>query len=535
MLLIIVTTLFISLVINILLKKINLPTIIGYILTGTIISYLFGLHDAVNNHTLKEIAEFGIVFLMFTIGLEFSIKHLKDMKYEVFVVGSLQIFLTSMISFFIIFYLFKLSLNSALIISLALAMSSTAIVLKTFNETGEINQKYGKNVLGILIMQDISVIPILIFIGILGSNETNITSIVLETLLSVFVLFLILFLVGKYFLEPFLTQIIKTRSDELFMSSILFLAIGASYLAHVIGFSYSLGAFAAGMLIAETKYKYQAEAELTPFRDLLLGVFFITVGMQIDFDIVFEYAYILILLLLAIIIIKFIIIYFIIKLKNDKRTTLKTALTLVQVGEFALVILELARVNSIIDAPYGQIMIVTIILSMILTPLILKNLSSLADFFIKLHRDKSEQDLLTTPIVGHVLVLGYGEFGQNIASKLKNDGEFYIIVENNMDRYYIAKKNHESVIFGNAENKIILQKAYITKSKKVIVAIDNPKKLYHLCQEIEKVVDVNKIIVKVHTIKEREALAQLGITHIIVENEETSKVILNYLSSEDSS
>ncbi|CAA6810335.1 MAG: Glutathione-regulated potassium-efflux system protein KefB [uncultured Sulfurovum sp.] len=529
MLLIIVSTLFISLLINIFLKKINLPTIIGYIITGTSISYLFGLHEAVNNHTLKEIAEFGIVFLMFTIGLEFSLKHLKEMRYEVFLVGSLQIIATAIIAFLVTFYLFSLDLNSALIIALALAMSSTAIVLKTFNETGEINKRYGKNALGILIMQDIAVIPILIFIGILGSKESNISSIILQTSVSVLILFVILFVLAKYLLEPFLTQIIKTRSDELFMSSILFLAIGASYLAYVVGFSYSLGAFAAGMLISETKYKHQAEAELIPFRDLLLGVFFITVGMQIKFDIVFSYAPIILLLLLLIILVKFAIIYFFVRKKDDKRTTLKTALTLVQVGEFALVILELARVNSLIVSPYGQIMIVTIILSMVLTPFILRNLSVITDFFMKLDDAKSEQEFLTAPIEGHVVVLGYGEFGQNVVSKLKNDGEFYIIVENNIDRYTIAKNHHESVIFGQAENKRILQKTYITRAKKVIVAIDNPKKLYHLCNELQKIVHASKIVVKVHALRERQALLDLGISNIIVENEESSKAMLEYV------
>jgi CPA2 family monovalent cation:H+ antiporter-2 len=137
--------------------------------------------------------------------------------------------------------------------------------------------------------------------------------------------------------------------------------------------------------------------------------------------------------------------------------------------------------------------------------------------------------LLTTPVEGHVVVLGYGEFGQNISAKLKNDGEFYIIVENNIDKYHIAKQNHESVIFGNAENKTILQKTFIRKANKVIVAIDNPKKLYHLCEEVQKVVQVNKIIVKVHAIRERKALLELGITNIIVENEESSQAILRYI------
>ncbi|CAA6821787.1 MAG: Sodium:proton exchanger [uncultured Sulfurovum sp.] len=234
-------------------------------------------------------------------------------------------------------------------------------------------------------------------------------------------------------------------------------------------------------------------------------------------------------LFLVIVIVKFIIIYLIVKLKNNRKDTVKTALSLIQVGEFSLVILELARVNSLIAPPYGQIMIVTIVFSMMLTPLILKNLSPLTDFIVKKDSDEVEHKLLTAPIENHVVVLGYGEFGQNVVSKLKADGEFYIIVENNIEQYHLAKENHESVIFGNAENKIILKKAYIIKAKKVIVAIDNPKKLYQLIQEIQKVVHHNKIVIKVHAIREKKALIELGISNIIVENEESSRAMLEYV------
>jgi len=269
MLAIIVSTLFVSLIINVILKKINLPTIIGYILTGTVIAYGFGLHNAVHNHELKEIAEFGIVFLMFTIGLEFSIVDLKRMKKEVFITGTSQILITSLVLYLLSFYIFNIEQKTSFIISLAIALSSTAIVLKTFNETDEINKRYGQRSLGILIMQDIAVIPILLIVGFMSNSADNISIVLLEMLISVLVLLVIMWFVGKYLLEPFFKQILQTNSDELFVTTILFLAIGASFLAHKLGFSYSLGAFIAGMLISETHYKHQAEADLIPFRDLL--------------------------------------------------------------------------------------------------------------------------------------------------------------------------------------------------------------------------------------------------------------------------
>jgi monovalent cation:H+ antiporter-2, CPA2 family len=262
---IIVITLLVSLIINIFVKKIHLPTIIGYIFTGTTIAYVFDLHGAVSNHDLKEIAEFGVVFLMFTIGLEFSLAHLKRMKHEVFVTGSLQVFLTSSIVFIVAYYGLKLDQNSSFIISLVIALSSTAIVLKLLNESGEINRRHGQRSLGILIMQDIAVIPILLIIGFMSSSSHDITSVLQDMLISAAILLAFLWVFGKHILEPFLTQILKTNSDELFVGSVLFLAIGASYLAHILGFSYSLGAFIAGMLDRRNQIQTSSRSGSNPF------------------------------------------------------------------------------------------------------------------------------------------------------------------------------------------------------------------------------------------------------------------------------
>ena len=518
MLMIIVATLFISLVINVILKKIHLPTIIGYIITGTIIAYTFNLHSAVNNHSLQEIAEFGVVFLMFTIGLEFSIEHLKKMKNEVFVTGMLQIAITATIVYLMAYYIFGIEQQISFIISLAIALSSTAIVLKTFNETGEINKRYGQRSLGILIMQDIAVIPILLIIGFLSSNDNDITSLVVRMVISALVLLTLLWIIGKYLLEPFFDQIVKTNSDELFVGTILFLAIGASYLAHILGFSFSLGAFIAGMLIAETKYKHQAEADLIPFRDILLGIFFITVGMQIKFDIIFDYIHIIFALLIGFMLLKFFVIFCIVKINESKRISVKTALSLVQVGEFSLALLELARSNSLIGPPYGQVMIVTIVFSMIITPIILKNLSTITDFLTRKNGDEIG-NIESEIVKGHTVILGFGEFGRNIAKTLRDNGQLYIAIDNNIEIYHRATKEGESIVFGNATNKAIIKSTNISQAQNVIVAIDNPKKLYVVCETLKKYVDTHKIIVKIHTSSQKEELAELGIQNIVIENE----------------
>jgi CPA2 family monovalent cation:H+ antiporter-2 len=523
---IIVYTLFISLVCNIILKKFDLPTIIGYITTGTIISYGFNLHGAVNNHELKEIAEFGVVFLMFTIGLEFSLSHLKNMRYEVFVAGTLQILITALVVFSFSYYLLGIDKIIAIVISLVISLSSTAIVLKTFNENGEINKRHGQRALGILIMQDIAVIPILLLLGFLSSKNNDVATVLVDTFINGVILIVALSFIARYFLENFFVQITKTNSEELFIGTILFLAIGSSLLAYKLGFSYSLGAFIAGMLISETKFKHQAEADLVPFRDLLLGIFFITVGMQINFTVIFSYIHIIILLLIAVGILKFSIIYSIVRLRENKKTSFKTALTLVQIGEFSLAILELARVNNLIVAPYGQVLIVTIVISMILTPILLKNLTFITDSIIKKEDNSINTDRVSIHIKDHVVILGYGEFGQSVARAFREQGDLYIIVENNINSYHKGIEKHEPIIFGNALKKEVLKNTYLKSAKKVIIAIDNPKKLYQICEIIKTYISSDKIIVKVHSYREKKLIEELDISNIVVENNETSKAVL---------
>ncbi|MBN2894837.1 MAG: cation:proton antiporter [Campylobacterales bacterium] len=522
MLFIIVVTLFVSLMINIFLKRFALPTIIGYILTGTVIAYAFGLHQAVNNHTLQEIAEFGVVFLMFTIGLEFSLEHLKRMRYEVFVTGTLQILITAALVYAIGHFVLGLEEQIAFICALAIALSSTAIVLKTFNESGEINRVHGQRALGILIMQDIAVIPILLIIGFMSSSDKEIGALLVHMFFSAIALLGILWLSSKYLLEPFFEQIVKTNSDELFVGTILFLAIGASYLAHAMGFSYSLGAFIAGMLIAETKYKHQAEADLVPFRDLLLGVFFITVGMQIKFDIIFVYMHIVFLLLVGVVVLKFGIIYLLVRARESRRISLKVALSLVQIGEFSLALLELSRSYGLVPSPYGQIMIVTIVLSMILTPFILKKLPAICDLILHTEDQTPEITGDEGAIAGHTIIIGFGEFGQSVAQETLERGELYIALDNNIEIFHRAQKLGASIVFGNAAKKEVLLSTYPQKAKNVIVAIDNPKKLLHVCYTLLELVEHERIIVKVHSKKERDDLAHLGLSNIIVENEISS-------------
>lgn len=526
MLEIIVFTILIATVINIVLKKYEIPTIIGYIATGTIIAYGFDLHEAVHSHELKEIAEFGVVFLLFTIGLEFSLKHLSAMKKEVFVYGASQVIFTAVVFTAIAHLGFEIEIKSSIIIGLALALSSTAIVLKLLNENGDINKKYGKKVLGILLFQDIAVIPILLLITIFSTTGQSISSLLTQTFIDALILLTALFIIGKYLLDPFLHQVTKSGSNELFIGSILLLVIGSSYLAHLFGFSYSLGAFIAGMMIAETHYKHQVEADLIPFRDLLLGVFFITVGMQLNFTVISEYIFTIMLLLPALIIIKVSILYIIMKFATNNRNALKVSITLFQLGEFALVIFELAFARDLIDPVIGQILIVTVVLSMILTPFVIKNSGLIAD---KINRtDENLDEILevnSDKLNNHTILIGFGRLGRTIAKQIEKDGGSFIAIEHDIKKVKDAQKSGLSVIYGNAAMKEILNAVKIDKASSVIISIGNSQKLFHICEVVHKLMQDKKTIVKVNTYEEKEELEKLGLSHIIVETEKTANAM----------
>lgn len=539
---IIVWTLLIAILVNILLKRFHLPTIIGYIFTGTIIAYGFGLHEAVHNHTLKEIAEFGVVFLMFTIGLEFSIEHLKKMKMEVFFTGSLQILVTTVFVVIICVFILGFDFKTSLILGAALSLSSTAIVLKTYNENNDIKKRHGQRVLGILIMQDIAVIPILLMISFFTmGDDQSAWVLILETTVAALILLALLYVVGKYLLEPFFEHVTKAESDELFVASVLLIAIGASYLAHYFGFTYSLGAFVAGMMISETKFKHQVEADLTPFRNLLLGVFFITVGMQINFSVILDNIFIILLLLPILLLLKYAIIYLVVRINDTKRVSFKTALSLVQIGEFSLAILELARSSDLIDPTHSQILIVTIVISMILTPIVLKNLSSIASYLVP-------EDTMAVPNTynidkdtkGHIVVIGFGHLGQEIAHNLRLDGHEYVIIEHNLKFFEMGYKADEPIIFGNAAHKHILESVNIRQACAVIVAIDNAEKVHLICEVIDDLTHNTKTIVKVTRFSEKEGLKSLHLEHIIVEDdivaralvEETKECKIDFLEEE---
>jgi CPA2 family monovalent cation:H+ antiporter-2 len=524
-LLILIITIGISTVLNVFLKRFDIPTVIGYVLAGFAISSIFHFAED-SKEILSHLAEFGIVFLMFTIGLEFSVNHLKQMKKEVFMYGGMQVVLSGLIFTGLSSLIFGLEIKSAIVMGFALALSSTAIVLKILNENNEIHSGYGRTTLGILLFQDLAVIPILLMVSFFTSESDSITVLLLETFASAIVLFLIIFIIGKYFLERFFGWIMSSGSEEIFLVAILLGVMGGSYMAHFFGFTYSLGAFLVGMMIAETKYRYRIEADLIPFRDILLGVFFVTIGMLIDWHSLVNYGHIILGLLLSIMLIKGLLIYAILHFFVQKRTAIKTAWALFQVGEFSLAILALAYSNQLISNEANQIMIITVVISMIITPFVLKNIKTLADILSKEPDTLRERALSSGTYENHIIVCGYGDIGRKLVEKLKAKNLLYIIIEHDIKIVDAEiSKGEEAIYFANAAQKMVLAHFNVNHCSSIIVTIENKIQRQLICENIVSFRSHIHSVVKVNNSIEEAVLSDMGIKHVINEKKIISDLL----------
>lgn len=522
---VIVVTLAIALLLNLLLKKLNVSTIVGYIFTGVIIGYFMGFSQITQNE-LAHIAEFGIVFLMFTIGLEFSIHQMKQMKKEVFVYGGLEVVLVSLFFGFISHHFFGLDVKTSIIIGAALSLSSTAIVLKVLNENGDIHRPYGRYSVGVLIFQDLAVVPILIMVTIFTDVNSSVGELAFNTIVSGVIVLVTLYLIGKFVLEKFLAVVVDSKSEELFIGTILLLVLASALFAHMFGFSYSLGAFVAGMLIAETKYKYQIEADLVPFRDILLGLFFITVGIQVNIDFVASNLFTIIGLTVAILFLKLLLIFAIVSIFSIPKRAFKTALALAQVGEFSFAVLALAASSQLLSTEVHQMMISVVIVSLLFTSLSLKYVRRFADLFFISKTEFMEEPIVSAQIKDHIVVCGYSLLGQKIVKQLKEKGITYVAIEHDRDHVKEGHDKGDVVFFGNAASTIMLNSLNVKDAIAVIVAIDNDEKVRLITESIRNIGRDIPIVVKVSHQVQMDDLEDLEIKHFLNENEIVAKELI---------
>lgn len=525
-LLYIVMALGVSTILNLILKRFGISQIIGYIFTGTVIVYLFDLRHMNDSSTLEHIGEFGIVFLMFTIGLEISLARMYSMKKEIFLNGFMQVAFTALIVYAVSHYFFALDSISALILSLAFALSSTAVVLSYLKSSKEIHSPYGQQATGILIFQDIAVIPILILLGFLTSNaDQDVLIILRDTFISAVLVIGLMFIVGKRVMTWLLHFSASSEVDELFMGSVLFIVVSAALLASYMGFTYSLGAFVAGMIIAETKYHHKVESDIGPFKDILLGTFFIVVGMKIDVLFFMANFGTIAGLFALVMILKTAVTYLILRLTSSNSRSLKTALAISQVGEFSFVIFAVASMGGLLDKELESLFVLIVIFSMVITPFFISRINKFVSYVtryeylgLKTSAFVSRQD--------HVIVCGYSTTGKFVAKYLDDIDAQYVIIDNNPKHVQEALADNKEAYLGDMSKLSLLDALHAESSAAVIVTLENMEKKRAICEAVLKHTKNVNLIVRVSTLEDKENLMDLNITSIIDDKIEVARLLV---------
>ena len=480
-------------------RMLHLPPMLGYLTVGVLIGpHALGL--ASQSPTTHTLAEFGVVFLMFSIGLEFSLPKLKAMRRNVFGLGTAQVGLTILMSMAGVALLapllpqyFDISLGAAFAIGGALSMSSTAIVLKLLTEKLELESEHGRRITAILLFQDLALVPLLILIPALGKPGADmVEDLGMAALKAVFVLALLLSF-GQVLLRRWFQIVVQRRSQELFMLNLLLITLGAAWVTEVAGLSLALGAFIAGMLISETEYRLQVEEDIKPFRDVLLGLFFISVGMMLDMALVFNN----LLLVLALLVIPFVLKFGLIAIVArgfgaPSGVAIRTGLGLAQGGEFGFVLLNQAGALKLIDPVFVQLILAAMVLSMLATPFVLANADRIV---MRLSRNEwMQQSLAITSLAArtmsdekHVIIAGFGRTGKSIAKVLEEENIPYHALDLDPQRVQEAQAAGANVSYGDTSRRESLIAAGIHRAAALVVTYADTQaalKTLHFANEL---------------------------------------------------
>ena len=521
-------------------RMLKLPPMLGYLAVGVVIGPN-ALALAQNSEGIKHLAEFGIVFLMFVIGLEFNLPKLRAMRRHVFGLGLLQVVLTlgivTVCSLFLATLaptLWKMEWQTALALSGAMAMSSTAIVIKLMADRLELESEHGKRVVGVLLFQDLAVVPLLVLIPALGSRPEELFGALLLAGLKATALITLLLTGGQRVMRWWLTIVARRKSEELFVLNLLLVTLGLAWLTELAGLSLALGAFIAGMLISETEYKHQVELDIRPFHDVLLGLFFITIGMMLDWHIVIGRWPLVLVLTVLPVLFKLVLVGALAKVYGASHgVALRTGLYLAQAGEFGFVLLTLATQHSLIPPALLNPVLASMVLSMLATPFIIMRSNEIV---LKLVASEwLQQSLQMTTIARksintsrHVIICGYGRCGQNLARMLEKENIPYMALDLDPDRVRLAAAAGDSVVFGDAGRLQALMAAGLARASAVVVTyLDVPaamKVLGHTQSHAPQV----PVIVRTQDDLDLEKLQQAGATEVVPEALEGSLMLASH-------
>lgn len=510
----------------------GLPAMLAYFMIGIVLGphALALLQDEESG---RQVAEFGIVFLMFSIGLEFSLPKLYAMRKTLFGLGGGQVVLTLLVSL-VLGKVAGLSLTSAFIIGAALTMSSTAIVSKILMERVDLNSRHGRLSIGVLLFQDLAVIPILVLIQTLGAHSDNWLDVLGLTLLKSSILLFLLFKFGRNILNFWFQLVAKQRSRELFVLNVLMVTLLMAAATNFAGLSYALGAFVAGMLISETKYRYQVESDIAPFRDILLGLFFISVGMLLDVSVLLNHALLIAGLLFLFLLFKISLIAVLTKLYGyELGVGVRTGIILGQAGEFSFVVLALGLQTSQINGDALQLVLSVSVLSMLVAPFLISNNGRIARRLVRSYTRNSSKmvDAIqehSLDLRDHVIICGYGRSGQYLGRFLREENIPYVALDMDASRVQEAAAAGENVIYGDAGRRAVLEAAGISRAKALIISYaetGGAMKVLHVTQESHPNLPV---IVRTHDDSEMDAFRDAGASEVVPEILEGSLMLASH-------
>jgi CPA2 family monovalent cation:H+ antiporter-2 len=513
-------------------RAFRLPAMLAYFLVGLVLGpHTFGLLP--DTEATREFAEFGIVFLMFSIGLEFSLPQLYAMRKKVLGLGGAQVVITLAIVMGIAKFV-GLDWPAAFVVGAALAMSSTAIVSKILAERVDLNSRHGRLSIGVLLFQDIAVVPVLVLIPALGMAGANLTDVLGLAMLKAAAMLLFLFTIGKWMINPWFNLVASQRSRELFVMNVLMITLLLAYATKLAGLSYALGAFIAGMLISETKFRYQVESDISPFRDILLGLFFISVGMLLNLQQIFSNIALVLLILVAFILFKAAIVALVVRLvKYETGVAIRTGLILAQAGEFSFVILALGVEQKLISGQALQVILAVALLSMVIAPFLIQYNGRLTRRMVRSYNRNSGQVVQDIDDVGkhlhnHVIICGYGRSGQYLGRFLKEENIPFVALDIDPSRVLEAAAAGENVMFGDAARRVVLEAAGGARAKALVISYADNRaamKILHIVQESYPQLPV---IVRTVDDSNMEALREAGAAEVVPEILEGSLMLASH-------
>lgn len=514
-------------------RRLRLPPILGFLCVGMALGP-FALGIVPDTQATRTLAEFGVVFLLFTLGLEFSLPRMLAMRREVFGLGALQMVLTMLIVGGVA-WLAGVRPDADIVLAGAVAMSSTAILLRQLTEQAEINRTHGRLAFGILLFQDMAFVPLLAIAAALSSTSGTFGAAdTLQAVLKAGVALLIVLAAGRWLLRPLFSEIARSRTPELFTLAVLLVAIGSAWATHAVGLSLALGSFLAGMMLAETEYRYQVEAGIRPFRDILLGLFFVTIGMQLDVALLFRETAVVLTMLVSMMLIKGVAAALAARpFAGSAFKAVRTGIVLSVGGEFGFALLTVLMQGRLVDPSVTQPLLAAIVLSMVISPVVIRNNKRIARFLLRqrgpdnsaLARESAAT--LTVARRDHVILCGYGRVGQNVARVLETHGFEFLAMDMEPFRVRAARQAGDSVIYGDASDEAMLHAAGIEHASAIVITFADVERSLTITRAVRQIRKDVPILVRTQDDTRLDALTAAGATEVVPETFEAALMLVS--------